>query len=278
MSMNTNLLGHGTYLGTPVASVKVSGVELTTTRYASSARLASHSHASESYCYLLRGRFIDFVGRHRVMCNPGALLHWPTEHVHKQHFEATGGQCFNVALEDNWLEGLNLRLLSLRPSWTHSAGHQATLVLKLYDELQRDDSLSPLAIESLAVQLVILTRRGNPSSPLSQRNREPSWLRDVVELLESRLVKPPTLSELGHTFGVDPTHVARSMRRFRGTSVTEFVRIRRLDLARLSLIHSDSSISWIAQELGFHDHSHFTRTFQKALGMSPSSYRIAHRQ
>ncbi|MGC6424126.1 MAG: helix-turn-helix transcriptional regulator [Lentimonas sp.] len=50
----------------------------------------------------------------------------------------------------------------------------------------------------------------------------------------------------------------------------------RLTRASQLLMHSDETISVIAQEVGFYDHSHFTREFQKLFGLAPGRYRRKH--
>jgi AraC-like DNA-binding protein len=39
---------------------------------------------------------------------------------------------------------------------------------------------------------------------------------------------------------------------------------------------TDRTIADIACETGFYDHSHFTRTFKRIIGVSPGQYRKTH--
>jgi AraC-like DNA-binding protein len=50
----------------------------------------------------------------------------------------------------------------------------------------------------------------------------------------------------------------------------------RLTRASQILVQSEETLSYIAQEVGFYDHSHFSREFQKLFGLSPGRYRKTH--
>ncbi|HAV14348.1 MAG TPA: AraC family transcriptional regulator, partial [Opitutae bacterium] len=70
-------------------------------------------------------------------------------------------------------------------------------------------------------------------------------------------------------------------RRFRKVfeqTPTRFLIRYRLTRASQILMHSDESISQIAQNVGFYDHSHFTREFRKLFGLAPGRYRREHQQ
>ncbi|SJM71405.1 helix-turn-helix domain-containing protein [Gulosibacter sp. 10] len=65
-----------------------------------------------------------------------------------------------------------------------------------------------------------------------------------------------------------------------GTTVSDYIRTRRLERCRLALLdpaQAPLSIFQIAQQWGFIDAAHFSRTFKSAYGVSPSVYRRAHK-
>lgn len=63
-----------------------------------------------------------------------------------------------------------------------------------------------------------------------------------------------------------------------GTSVSTWIRIRRLERCRRDLVNplfADRPVSAIAARWGFVDAAHFSRTFKAAFGVSPSEFRTA---
>ena len=64
-----------------------------------------------------------------------------------------------------------------------------------------------------------------------------------------------------------------------GTSVSTWIRIRRLERCRRDLVNplfADRPVSAIAARWGFVDAAHFSRTFKSAYEVSPSEFRAAH--
>ena len=64
-----------------------------------------------------------------------------------------------------------------------------------------------------------------------------------------------------------------------GTSVSTWIRIRRLERCRRDLVNplfADRPVSAIAARWGFVDAAHFSRTFKAAYEVSPSEFRAAH--
>lgn len=68
-------------------------------------------------------------------------------------------------------------------------------------------------------------------------------------------------------------HFARVFRRSTGMSPQRYVVCCRLERAQDLMLWTDMTLSRIAFECGFCDHSHFSRTFLKALGEAPRAWR-----
>jgi AraC-like DNA-binding protein len=63
-----------------------------------------------------------------------------------------------------------------------------------------------------------------------------------------------------------------------GTTVSAWIRERRLECCRIELIATDladQSVSEIGTRWGFWDAAHFSRLFKSRFGVSPSAYRSA---
>ena len=58
----------------------------------------------------------------------------------------------------------------------------------------------------------------------------------------------------------------------------QWLQHRRLERAKQALEKSSASLSAIAVDCGFADQSHFTRTFSRAVGVSPGAWRRAKRE
>ncbi len=92
----------------------------------------------------------------------------------------------------------------------------------------------------------------------------------VVEYISDHYPEP---------IGIANLSVSQFERRFRTVfqkTPSRFLIQYRLTRASQMLMHSDATVSQIAQEVGFYDHSHFTREFQKLFGSPPGRYRREH--
>jgi AraC-like DNA-binding protein len=101
----------------------------------------------------------------------------------------------------------------------------------------------------------------------------PRWLADAVGALaddETLRRGVPGLLEQAH---VTPTHLARSVRRFYGTTPTELVHARRLRRAAVLLATTTDPIGEIGHRCGFGTPSSFSNAFLAAEGITPREFR-----
>lgn len=144
----------------------------------------------------------------------------------------------------------------------------AAIAAKSWREFQHSDALSPIVIESAMLELFVISERQ------SDAGAAPRWLRRVVHIVEERFSDALTLTEVATELDVHPGTLAREFRRHCGTTFGERIRTLRVDYARQRLA-SNAPLHEIASDAGFADQSHFTRTFRRATGMTPASYRRA---
>jgi AraC-like DNA-binding protein len=101
---------------------------------------------------------------------------------------------------------------------------------------------------------------------------------EVLEYVKENYSRPIEVKELA-----DQVHLSVSQfeRRFRSVfqiSPLKHVINVRIRAASVMLTTTNDTIASIAQDCGFYDHSHFTRNFQKKMGVSPKEYRRQYTQ
>jgi len=103
--------------------------------------------------------------------------------------------------------------------------------------------------------------------------------RDTVEaarlILNESYDSPPRLSALAARLGCSTFHLSRVFRRLTGLSLRQYVGRLRTRLAADRLTRGERDLTGLALDLGFFDHSHFTKAFRREYGVSPSSARAA---
>jgi AraC-like DNA-binding protein len=147
------------------------------------------------------------------------------------------------------------------------------LARRLAAELGRDEALSGLFVEALALEMLATAARLDAGT--GRARAAPAWLARARDLLHDRFAAPPRPSEVAREAGVHPMHLARAFRAHYGASMGEFVRRRRLEWAMERLARSDDPIATIALQAGFADQSHLTRLLRRHTGVTPRRYRDA---
>lgn len=137
-----------------------------------------------------------------------------------------------------------------------------------------DAALRPrLAAQIVDLVSVTIGGEGRGSAPSTARAVA---LRRVKAEIEKRLTDPalsPALAASGAGMSI---RYANALLAEEGTSLERYIQTRRLEQCRRALedpLQSHRMIGEIAYAWGFSDHSHFTRRFRDAFGMTPSDCR-----
>lgn len=94
----------------------------------------------------------------------------------------------------------------------------------------------------------------------------------LVSYVNSRLFEPISLEEISHRFSRSASQVSRVFRSATGTSLWEYVLLKRL-LAARAMLQRGETAARAALECGFSDYSAFYRAYRKRFGHSPAADR-----
>ena len=101
-------------------------------------------------------------------------------------------------------------------------------------------------------------------------------LRRVLRHIADHLDTPLSNAGLAALCGMSAAHFSREFHRAVGMPPHRYVLTRRLEQACRALAGGEARIVDIAEELGFHSASHFTRAFSAHFGQSPAAWRAHH--
>jgi AraC family transcriptional regulator len=97
-------------------------------------------------------------------------------------------------------------------------------------------------------------------------------LRRVTDFIQENLGKELSLAELSADVQMSKYHFCRLFKRSTGFSPHQYVKRERVQRARQLLAEHRLSLIEIANDLGFSDQSHFTRSFHTVVGVTPAQY------
>lgn len=262
-------------LGSPrFTTIEAGSFLVTEARFPADYRIPNHFHDRPVVGVTLAGEWDSVLGATRLVNTPGMLHVEPAGDRHANRFGNRGGHV--LVIQPNPADPA-LRVFQDTLSTAHQLRVGTPDMLgaeRLSRELAEPDDLTPLAIESLAVDLLIAASRLARVDCGSM----PAWLTRAVDYLHARFLERPSLSVLGRVAAVSPEHFNKEFRRRYGVGAAEYIRRLRLEWAADRLRRDDQSVADIAAAAGFADQSHFTRKFRRTFGVTPAAFRDASRR
>lgn len=259
----------GDFYGATARTLSLVGFRFTEKAYAQESSLPRHSHELAHFCLVLAGSYTEKLGRTSEMRTPTTLVFYPPDVSHAETHHSSGRH-FLIELEP-WRED-SVRDYGVPMTDPSSfAGSPANwMVTKLYREFRNRDEFSNLAIEGFALELLAETLRRRSIRPEPQ---PPKWLDNARQILHATFSNPPSLDDMAKTVGVHPVHLARVFRKFQHCTTGEYIRQLRVEHARQRMLSTRESLVEIALSSGFADQTHFSKSFKRVTGMTPSAFR-----
>jgi AraC family transcriptional regulator len=256
---------HGDCFGRIARLGEFAGIRLTETHYTSETIVPNHRHDFPGFFMPLRGKFEFVCGPNRTELGAGrACYHSPSD-VHSFRVLSRSASALDVEVRGEREEGF--------AAWCEqvtSRGSRIPAILaQLRRELRVQDSGSALAVEGLILQATAELKR----EKCTISSEPPLSLKRAVQFLTENIGERIDLKQLAAVAGIGPRDLLRGFKRFFDGTPAEFVRGRRIAVARQRLAETEEPIALLANEIGFYDQAHFSHEFKKATGCSPREYR-----
>lgn len=251
--------------------VKVSALTLTETLHTANSSIPAHIHHTASLCLTLTGHGLEILNGTRVINQPGCVIVRGAGVIHSNQYGPIPSRGLMIELEQKWVETCPHFSEVLKGFRYFPSGPVSALALRIYHESRITDSVAPLIVEGLMLELLGQASRSLVKTPM----RAPKWLTQARELLHGGFNDSLNLDELAQAVGVHPTHLARTFKKHYRTTVGEYVRRLRLDWAMRRLSETKDSIAEIASAAGFYDQSHFSHLFKQHTGFTPAEFRLS---
>ena len=229
--------------------------------------LQRHCHAQTNLTFVVSGRYQESFAGKSEMCTPGAVRLLPAGENHENKFHRDS-RYLTVQISPQSFP----RIPPNAALYAQAGQIQSPLVehigQQLCKELRMRDDLSPLVIEGILYQLL-----GAIERHLRVDKYEPRWLKPIYQLLQDRFTDDLRLAEIAATAGVHPVHLCREFKKRQRVSIGAYLRQLRIQRACQLLRNSQMPLAEIALECGFSDQSHFSATFKRTMGTTPSAER-----
>ena len=104
-----------------------------------------------------------------------------------------------------------------------------------------------------------------------------SFVEQALSYIDEHYSEVITVDELAKNCCVSKSHLQRAFRLSAGKTLVQVIQEKRIEKAKILLRSSNLAIIEVAVETGFNNRQHFTETFTKIVGISPSVYRKSKR-
>ena len=252
---------------------EMAGLFATETSHPARFEIPRHAHDLPSFYVVLEGSLTESCDHSRRDLGTSSVVFTPPGEIHSNVFHDAGGRCFLVELSSHWADRLEDSRLLPEKSFEAHGGELTWLTTRLYKEFRDVDTVSPLAVEGVALEiLAAICRRSDPSDHVSAHHL-PGWLRAARDLMRDRYSETMTLDDLAGQVGVHPVHLARTFRKRFRCSLGEYQRRLRVERASHELVATRRPLADIALIVGFADQAHFSRVFKARTGLTPGKFR-----
>ena len=143
---------------------------------------------------------------------------------------------------------------------------------EIFRELEKKEIGYRSAIQGLLEELIIKVTRVLTRQKTLNENRL-NKLKLLEKLLKENLAYPWTINEMATLTGFGVTTLTHELKHLTGFSPINYLINLRIEKALYLLRESNIKLTEIAFETGFYSSQHFSSTFKKVVGSSPSVFR-----
>lgn len=184
---------------------------------------------------------------------------------------------FNSSQKSSALQGL---LANTQPLFFEEMIFPAlqTLVDQLVSETVDDTFVlfyRRVKSEELICRLLMALEKRNENQLYALNGKDIQTIYRIKEQMLETLQAPPVISDLARSARMSPTKLKRLFRQIFGNSIFSYYQTIRINEAARLLKVERLSVSEVGYQLGFTNLSHFSRVFEKHIGVKPKKFLTA---
>jgi AraC-like DNA-binding protein len=238
------------------------------------ARFDHDRGAEHEMVFVRQGMFVIHTREGETVVTPNHALLFPAGSEYEiDHPLGAGDECIVVAMQlDAFEEAFGRR----QSPAVHIASGGLFLAQQQLDAALRA-GIAGVEVEERCLRLVdaLAADFRSRGGDLRASPRERRAVRLAEEMLSARFAECLPLSFIAQQCGLSPAHLSRTFSRVVGMPLHRYQDGLRLRAALKRLAAGERSLSDLALDLGYFDHSHFTSAFRRAFGLPPSAVRDA---
>lgn len=249
-----------------------------------------HRHDFFEVLYLSKGSGFHIIDGNKYEIKPPCVFFMSPGQAHKIEFSNDiEGYIFIFTAEFYLINQTNQNRLIEFPFFFSVRQENRPLDLEMADDILFIESLFKRGINELAkgetfsVELLrsaldlILTTCAvlyKTDENLLTKGKGHVVVKRFFQLLEDNFQKNLTVNEYAELLAITPNHLTQTVNQLTGKTSSQIIKSKQvLEIKRL-LVHTNLTVTEIANRLNFPDQSYFTKFFKRETGISPLQYRL----
>jgi AraC-like DNA-binding protein len=235
-----------------------------------------HSHAHHEILYVFYGDVEFYVEGYKYPLLPESLLLTPANNFHgwkpcSGHLYHRVSILFMPELLDKAEQSFFLELFNAGPRFftDGSSRNIGFFVETLLECAGMEPPLREIALKSRLVSLlseISLLPLNHKCLPTTHKDKR---VHDVLKYLGEHLLEELSLEQVSRRFNISKNYLNILFRQAIGTTVNQYIRIKRLTLARQEILNG-CGVEEAAYKAGFNNYSNFYRAYKAFFGDMPS--------
>lgn len=145
------------------------------------------------------------------------------------------------------------------------------LLERIIDEMSSQHSEYEIAVKAALLDIFMLIMRRKTGAAV--QNRMPQRIMNAVRFMEREYARALRLEDIARSVRLNRVYFERIFKKHMGTTPMKYLMELRIGKARMKLADHTANIQDVALSCGFIDPYHFSKTFHRLVGISPSTFR-----
>jgi len=154
----------------------------------------------------------------------------------------------------------------------HTFEHVSRTLEQMLRESQDEKIGRSLLLQARFFDLLAHIAKQTTLFPANFHGKTDDLLGSIINYALEHYQEKISLADLGKLTRRSPEYLGKFFRRHAGINLTDYLAYLRIEQARLLMEDQKLSLGEIAFRTGFYDSAHFTRTFQRVVGMTPRQF------
>jgi AraC-like DNA-binding protein len=157
------------------------------------------------------------------------------------------------------------------------------LFVRIHRETVSEEHDAQLLVALHVTELLVLTKRMDRVSTVEfgeaenkSRQLISTQMHRLLNYIETHIAEPLSAASIGQALHFSDRYVYKLIRMSTNHSLSQYIRIRRMALAKRLLVSTDKAVYEVGNAVGISNTAHFCRQFRELVGATPSEYRNAY--